>query len=76
MAVGGVDQDVVELEVSVHDVSLVQVSDSRYHLPEYRPALLLRQPHLLLLLDVVVEGLSIAELHDEVDVHPGVDDLK
>jgi len=76
VAIGRVDEDVVQLEISVHNVSFVQVGDSGDHLSEYRPALLLGQPHLVLLLDVVVERLAIAELHDEVDVHPRVNDLK
>lgn len=71
-----VDQNIVELQVSVDDVEAVHVSHSADDLLENMSCLRLREPQQRLpLLQAVEEVLAVAELHDEMHMRPGVDDF-
>ena len=59
-----IDQNIVELEISMNDVVVVQVCHSINQLSKYHPAELLRQSLALLLLDVMIQAFSVAHFHD------------
>jgi len=56
----------------MHYVIRVKVGYAVNQLPKDDTTELLRQSHVLLLLNVVVETLAVAHLHDKVDIHAGV----
>lgn len=70
-----VKEDVVQFQVSVDYAIVVEIGDSVHDLIEDAPDFGLFQLQALLLLDVVIEGLALAEFHDQVHVGPGVNDL-
>lgn len=68
-----VDQQVLRLEVPVADAELVDVVDARDELLEVLAGLLFLQP--LVLHDLVEELAAFHELHHQVQVLLGLDDL-
>ena len=71
-----VEQDVLGLDVPVHNISLVQVLDGLGDGPEELLGLLLDQPVLLFGEQVVVEGVGAPVLLDQVYVLVGLDHLQ
>jgi hypothetical protein len=68
-----VEEQVLGLDVAVHNIVCVQVRDARHDLVEEAPPLILAQPPRLY--NVLEELAAGGKLHDEVDAVGGMDDL-
>ena len=68
-----IQQNVLQLDISMCDASSVAVLDARDHLLEDTSSLSLLEPSLGIALDEAVEGASTHVLHDEENVLGGVD---